>query len=85
MKNVEFIDKCIEIVRDYTIEHFDKSEPIPNFDVFPVYVYYAFKNHNAILSTTLDDGMLFELTYDSDKKELYLYTYKKFETRCIEN
>ena len=27
--------------------------------------------------------MYYELTYNGDKKELYLDAYKKFENRCI--
>jgi hypothetical protein len=34
-------------------------------------------------STTLFDGMYYELTYNGDKNELYLDAYKKWENRCI--
>ena len=35
-------------------------------------------------STTLFDGMYFELTYNGDKKQLYVDAYKKWENVCIE-
>ena len=41
------------------------------------------QNSKALLSTTISDGMYYELTYNGDKKELYLDAYKKFENRCI--
>ena len=31
MGNKEFIEKCKEIVKQYAMEHLDKSEEIPNF------------------------------------------------------
>ena len=37
------------------------------------------------LSTTLFDGMYYELTYNGDKKEWYLDAYKKFENRVVKS
>ena len=84
MGNKEFIEKCIKTVRDYTIEHLDKSDEEPKFEVFVVWSCKTLQNHKALLSTTLSDGMYYELTYNGDKQELYLDAYKKFENRCIE-
>ena len=83
MGNEEFINKCKEIVRQYAEEHLDKSDNIPVFDVFVVWNCKTLQNNKALLSTTLFDGMYYELTYNGDKKELYFDAYKKFENRCI--
>ena len=85
MGNDEFLKKCKEIVRDYTNEHLDKSDKkeITINDVFVVWNCKTLQNNKALLSTTLFDGMYYELTYNGDKKELYLDAYKKFENRCI--
>ena len=83
MGNKEFIEKCKEIVKQYAMEHLDKSEEIPNFDVYVVWGVKALQNHKALLSTSLKDGMYYELTYNGDKKELYFDAYKKFENKCI--
>lgn len=83
MKNNEFEKLCINTVKNYTIEHLDKAEELPNFEVFIVWSCKALQNNKALLSTTLSDGMYYELTYNGDKKELYLDAYKKFENRCI--
>ena len=32
-----------------------------------------------MVSTNLPDGMYYEVTYNGDKKEIYLDAYKKFE------
>ena len=83
MESKKFIDECKKIVRDYAIEHLDKSDETPNFDVFVVWYCKTLQNHKALLSTSLFDGMYYELTYNGDKKELYFDAYKKFENRCI--
>ena len=83
MGNHEFINKCIQIVRDYTIEHLDKSDTVPPFDVFVVWSCKTLQNHKALLSTTLSDGMYYEITYNGDKQEAYLDAYKKFENRVV--
>ncbi len=85
MDNEEFMKKCIELVRDYTNEHLDKSDnkQITNEDVFVVWSCKTLQNSKALLSTKLFDGMYYEITLNGDKKEIYFGAYKKFENRCI--
>lgn len=83
MGSLEYIAKCKEIVREYELAHLDKSDNIPEFEVFVVWYCKTLQNHKALLSTTLFNGMYYELTYNGDKKELYLDAYKKFENKCI--
>lgn len=80
-----FLDQCKEIVRDYANAHLDKSDKkeISVADVFVVWYCKTLKNAKALLSTTLFDGMYYEITYSGEKEELYLDAYKKFENRCI--
>lgn len=83
MGDEKFIGKCKEIVRKYEMDHLDKSDNVPEFDVFVVWQCKTLQNNKALLSTTLFNGMYYECTYNGDKKELYLDAYKKFENRCI--
>ena len=62
---------------------FASVDIIPEFDVFVVWSCKTLQNNKALLSTTLFDGMYYELTYNGDKKELYFDAYKKFENKCI--
>lgn len=77
--------KVIEIVTNYIKEHLDKSDPAPDFSVFTVWKVKALQNWKYLISSTLFDGMYYELTYNGDKNEWYLDAYKKFENRVIPN
>ena len=83
MSSVDFIGNCIEKVNEYAMEHLDKSDEIPNFDVYVVWYSKTLQNHKVLLSTSLSDGMYYECTYNGDKKELYFDAYKKFENKCF--
>ena len=76
-------NKALEIVREYILDHLDKSGPEPDFEVFIVWKCKALQNWKYLLSSTLFDGMYYEMTYNGDKKEWYLDAYKKFENRVI--
>ena len=79
----DFLKRAENLVRDYTIEHMGKSDPKYSFDVFTVWSCRALQNSKALLSTTLPDGMYYEVTYSGDKHKFYLDAYKKFENRTI--
>lgn len=83
MENEKFINKCKEIVKKYEMDHLDKSDDVPEFDVFVVWQCKTLQNNKALLSTTLFNGKYYECTYNGDKKELYFDAYKKFENKCI--
>lgn len=76
-------EKVISIVKDYILNHLDKSDKIPDFSVFTVWKAKVLQNWKYLLSSTLPDGMYYELTYNGDKKEWYLDAYKKFENQVI--
>ena len=76
-------EKALSIVKDYILEHIDKTDTIPPFEVFSVWKAKVLQNSKNLISSTLPDGMYYEMTYNGDKKEWYLDAYKKFENRCI--
>lgn len=76
---------ALNIVTDYILEHLDKSDVTPNFEVFTVWKVKALQNWKYLLSSTLFDGMYYELTYNGDKEEWYLDAYKKFENKIIKH
>jgi len=76
-------EKALQIVRDYIEGHLDKSDQKPEFEVYTVWKCKALQNWKYLLSSSLPDGMYYELTYNGDKKEWYLDAYKKFENVVI--
>ena len=85
MTDVDFLDLVKRKVRDYTNENIDKSDgkQITTDDVYVVWYCKTLQNWKALASTTLWDGMYYEITLNGDKEEVYFDAYKKFENRCI--
>lgn len=86
MKNNDFEKLCKTEVMKYANEHLDKTDnqKITEEDVFIVWSCKTLQNNKAMVSTTIPDKMYYELTYNGDKKELYLDAYVKLENKCIE-
>lgn len=83
MTDTKFFEFSKNIVRNYVINHLDKSDTVPNFEVYIVWYCKTLQNWKALLSTTLFDGMYYELTLNGDKDEAYLDAYKKWDNNCI--
>ena len=85
MKDTYFIKLVKKTVADYTNKHLDKTDEkkITEDDVFIVWIVKALQNNKALASTTLFDGMYYELTYNGDKHEMYVDAYKKWENYCV--
>jgi len=80
-KNMD--QEALLIVEGYIEEHLDKSDELPEFEVYTVWKCKVLQNWKYLIASTLPDGMYYEMTYNGDKKEWYLDAYKKFENRCI--
>jgi hypothetical protein len=77
------VNKAKEIVQDYVLELLDKSDgEYPDFEVYVVWQSKELQNWKFLISTSLPDGMYYELTYNGDKEEWFFDAYKKFENRC---
>ena len=85
MINDKMLDLCKEVVVNYFNDNVDKTDElkINKDNVFIVWFSKTLQNFKALVSTTVSDGMYYELTYNGDKKELYLDAYKKWENKCI--
>ena len=76
-------NEALRIVKDYIVNHLDKSDPTPEFAVYIVWKCKTLQNWKYLISSDLYDGMYYELTYNGDQKEWYLDAYKKFENKVI--
>ena len=79
------MDQARQIVTDYYNAHADKTDQhqITADDVFVVWFSKTLQNWKALVSTTVGDGMYYEITYNGDKNEAYLDAYKKWENNVI--
>ena len=83
MVKMTMAERASEIVRKYANDHLDKSDgPVP-FDVYVVWQCCILGNYKLLLSTSLTDGMYYEVTFNKANNEIYLDAYKKFENVCI--
>lgn len=84
MGNDKFLKLCKETVVNYFNENADKTnnKRITEDDVFIVWSCKTLQNNKALVSTTVSDGMYYELTYNGDKNELYFDAYKKWQNVC---
>lgn len=84
-KRFDFIKESKDIVREYAYEHLDVTDNVgkEDFDVYVVWYAYELGNQKAMISTSLLDGMYYEVTYNINKNEIYLDAYKKFENKVI--
>lgn len=85
MDSKKFLEICKKEIVKYANEHLDKTDQneISEKDVYVVWCCKTLQNNKALLSTTLSDCMYYEMTYNGDKKELYMDAYKKWENKCI--
>ena len=84
MSDINYMDAhAMEIVKEYAIAHLDKSDEQPAFGVYIVWKAKILQNWKYLISTSLLDGMYYELTFNGDKSEWYLDAYKKFENKVI--
>ena len=85
MNEKNFVTLVKKTVADYANRHLDKSDgkQITEDDVFIVWMCKTLQNSKALASTTLFDGMYYELTYSGNKGELYVDAYKKWENFTV--
>lgn len=85
MDEKQFVSLVKKTVADYANAHLDKSDgkQITEDDVFIVWLSKVLQNSKALASTTLFDGMYYELTFNGNKGELYVDAYKKWENFTV--
>lgn len=84
---MNYQEKAKQIVIDYYNEHVEKTDnkKLTESEAFIVWFSKTLQNWKALISTTISDGMYYEVTYNGDKKETYLDAYKKWENVCVKN
>ena len=85
MNEKEFVKLVKKAVADYVNQNLDKTDgkKITEDDVFIVWMCKPLQNSKALASTTLFDGMYYELTFNGNKQELYVDAYKKWQNFTV--
>lgn len=85
MGNDTFFDLCKREVVEYFNQYADKTDQkkITEDDVFIVWACKTLQNNKALVSTTVPDGMYYEVTYDGDKQQAYVDVYKKWQNYSV--
>ena len=77
-----FVNKARKLIYDYIKANLEKTDTHVTFSLDEVYVVWFSKvlqNWKALVSTTLPDGMYYEVTYSGNRHEAYIDAYKKFD------
>lgn len=85
MGNDKFTDICKGIVKEYYNREIAKTldEMISEDDVYIVWLCKTLQNNKALASTTVPDTRYYELTYNGDKKEIYVDAYVKEKNYAV--
>ena len=78
-------EKAKQIVFNYFKANMDKTDNI-NFTLDNIYIVWFCKtlqNWKALASTTIPDGMYYEVTHNGDTNETYVDVYKKWENFTV--
>jgi hypothetical protein len=70
----------------YIKAHLEKTDThvrFTNEDVYVVWFCKVLQNWKALVSSTLPDGMYYEVTWNGDKEQVYIDAYKKFDNVSI--
>lgn len=76
-------ERAIMLVSNYVNEHLEKTDKRPEYEVYIVWKAKILQNWKYLISSTLPDGMYYELTFNGDANEWYLDAYKKFDNKVI--
>lgn len=85
-ERLDYIEQARRHVYNYVKERLEKTDTHVTFtldDVYVVLFSYVLGCRKTLVSTTLPDGMYYEVTYNKHQRETYIDAYKKFENVCV--
>ena len=79
-----FIEKAKGLIQEnFYRDYMFGEDPLPLSDIYVVWFAKTLQNWKAIVSTNVKDDMIYEVTYNGDKKETYLDAYSKHNNTVI--
>ena len=79
------MEKAKQLVVDFFNEEVEKTDGfvLTVDDVYIVWWSKTLQNWKALVSTTVSDGMYYEVTYNGEKQETYIDAYKKWKNKRV--
>lgn len=79
------MEKAKQLIVDFFNEEVEKTDgfTLTVDDVYIVWWSKTLQNWKALVSTTVSDGMYYEVTYNGDKQETYIDAYKKWKNKRV--
>lgn len=79
------MEKAKQLVVDFFNEEVEKTDgfTLTVDDVYIVWWSKTLQNWKALVSTTVSDGMYYEVTYNGDNQETYIDAYKKWKNKRV--
>lgn len=86
MNDKEFMEKAKDMVLEYYNSNVEVTDnyQINEADVYIVWMCSILENNKALLSTTVNDGMYYEITFDNNNNTFYFDAYKKWDYQTYE-
>lgn len=83
--DMDFLARARQLVFEYVKPRLEKTDDtiFTVDDVYVVWFSKTLQNWKALISTSLPDGMYYEITYNGDKREAYVDAYKKFDNFAV--
>lgn len=85
---MDFMEKAKLLVAQYYNRNVEMQgskgqEMLTTDDVYIVWFSKTLQNWKALVSTTVPDGMYYEITHNGEMKETYVDAYKKWDNVCV--
>ena len=81
MKSETFMNVAKELTKKFA--EVENDVKLKQNDVYIVWYNYTLGNSKALLSTNIEDGRYYEVTYNKEKSEIYIDIYKKEHNECV--
>lgn len=85
----DFQHKAKRLTMDYIDGKLRKGpnyyDSLPVYEVYVVWFAKTLQNWKALLSTTMQDSMYYEITYNGEKHETYIDAYRKVENIVVKD
>lgn len=85
-ENTNYPERARALVYDFIKDRLEKTDNHVTFSIDEVYTVWfckTLKNWKGLFSTTLPDGMYYEVTYDGDKGRAYIDKYTKVDNVMV--